>query len=76
MKLCFDENFDRLERCGELAEKKGCTIAQIALAYIMNVGLNVFPIVGAANSTELQSSIDALDVVLTPDEAAWLDLRV
>lgn len=73
--FCFDENFDRLERCGELAKKKGCTIAQIALAYIVNVGLNVFPIIGAANSSELQSSIDCLDIVLTPEEAAWLDLR-
>lgn len=74
--FCFDENFDRLDRCRELAEKKNCTVAQIALAYIMNSGLNVFPIVGAANREELQSSIDSLDIMLTEEEAAWLDLRV
>lgn len=73
--FCFDENFDRLDRCAELAAKKGCTIPQIALAYIMNAGLNVFPIVGAANAEELQSSAKALDISLTPEEAKYLDLE-
>ena len=72
--FCFDENFTRLERCAELAEKKGCTIPQIAMAYILNAGLDVYPIVGAANKEELQSSIDALDIVLSPEEEKWLDL--
>lgn len=73
--FCFDENFIRLERCAEMAKKKGCTVAQIALSYIMNVGLNVFPIVGAANREELQSSIESLDIELTAEETAWLNLE-
>ena len=73
--FCFDENFTRLERCAQLAEEKGCTIPQIAMAYILNAGLEVYPIVGAANKEELQSSIDALDIVLSPEEEKWLDLR-
>jgi aryl-alcohol dehydrogenase-like predicted oxidoreductase len=73
--FCFDENFDRLDRCRELAEKKGCSIPQIALAYIMNAGLNVWPIVGAANASELQSSAGSLDVKLSPDEVKYLDLE-
>lgn len=73
--FCFDENFDRLERCVELSEKKGCTVAQIALAYILNVGLNVFPIVGVANAEELKNSIDALEITLTREETAWLNLE-
>lgn len=73
--FCFEENFQRLDRCRELAEKKGVTIPQIAMAYVLNSGLNVFPITGAANEAELQSSIDALDLVLIPEEVKWLDLR-
>ena len=73
--FCFDENFTRLERCAQLAEEKGCTIPQIAMAYILNAGLDVYPIVGAANKEELQSSIDALDIILSPEEEKWLDLR-
>ncbi len=73
--FCFDENFTRLERCQALAEEKGCTIPQIALSWVVNSGLNVFPITGASTEAELQSSIAALDVALTPEEARWLDLR-
>lgn len=73
--FCFDENFDRLDRCKELAERKDCTIPQIALSYIMNAGLNVYPIIGAANAQEVQSSAKALDITLTPDEVRYLDLE-
>ena len=73
--FCFEENFRRLDRCRELAQRKGVTIPQIALAYVVQSGMNVFPITGASNEAELQSSIDALYVDLTPEEVLWLDLR-
>lgn len=72
---CGDSNFTRLERAEELAKEKGVSIPQVALAFILCGKMDVFPIVGAANKEELESSIGALDVKLTQAEVDWLDLK-
>jgi aryl-alcohol dehydrogenase-like predicted oxidoreductase len=69
----YDINFDRVERARELAVKKGVTVAQIGLAFLLNQPLRVFPIVGAETEEELRSAAAALDIVLTKEECAWLD---
>lgn len=71
---CCDSNFTRLERAEELAQKYGATVPQIALAFTMSSGLNVYPIVGAMNRQEMQNNVDALKVKLTQDELDYLDL--
>lgn len=71
---CCDANFTRLERTEELAKKYGASVPQIALAFILNSGLNVYPIVGAMNKAEMQDNIDALSIKLTADEIKYLDL--
>jgi aryl-alcohol dehydrogenase-like predicted oxidoreductase len=73
---CVEPNFKRLDRCKILAEEKGCTIAQIALAFIINSKMNVFPVSGTANRTELLSTLAATKIVLTEKEHDWLDLKV
>ena len=45
------------------------------MAFILNSGMNVFPIIGAENREEMLSSIGALDVKLTQAEVDWLDLK-
>lgn len=72
---CGDENFTRLERCAEIAGQRGCEIPQVAIAFILDGSMNVFPIIGAANRSEIESSIGALNVKLTPAEVAYLDLK-
>lgn len=72
---CGDENFTRLERCSEIAKQRGCEIPQVAIAFILDCPMNVYPIIGAANKAEMESSIGALNVKLTPAEVAYLDLK-
>jgi len=72
---CTDANFTRLERATELAKEKGCTVAQIAISFIVNGKMNVFPISGVANREELQSNIEAVEIKLTQKELDWLDLK-
>jgi aryl-alcohol dehydrogenase-like predicted oxidoreductase len=38
-------------------------------------GLNVCPIVGAANGDEFKENVDAFDLALGEEERAWLDLE-
>lgn len=72
---CYPVNFQRLARVEELAQEKGVSVPQIAIAYILDSPLNVFPLVASYNETEMKDNLKAFDVKLTPEEWAWLDLR-
>ncbi|MBN1674945.1 MAG: aldo/keto reductase [Kiritimatiellae bacterium] len=72
---CHEVNFRRLDRVRELAQAKGVSVAQLALAYVFSQPLNAFALVGAASREECAANAAALDVALTPAECAWVDLR-
>ena len=69
------DNFERLDRAKELADQKGLSLPQIALAYVFNYPLDIYALVGSATPGEIASNIEALNVTLTPGEMAYLDLR-
>ena len=72
---CYEDNFKRLDRARTLAEKKGLTIPQVALAYVLNQPLAIFALVGCQNGAEFRANAEASILRLSPDELAWLDLR-
>lgn len=72
---CHEVNFQRLDRTQVMAREKGVTVAQVALAYVMNQPLNIFALVGAATPGELRANVAAAELKLTDEELAWLDLR-
>ncbi len=71
---CYEGNFRRLDRAVTLAESKGLTLPQVALAYVISYPLNVFALVGCRNGAEFEANVAALDVRLTAEEIAWLEL--
>jgi aryl-alcohol dehydrogenase-like predicted oxidoreductase len=73
--FCGDSNFTRLERAAVIAAEKGVDIPQVALAYILNDEMDVYPVVGAENKAEILSCTRSLSVRLTPSERAWLNLE-
>jgi aryl-alcohol dehydrogenase-like predicted oxidoreductase len=70
-----EDNFKRLDRAEELAKERGMTTAQIAMAYILNQPVDVFPLVGCRTPAEFAENAAALGTKLTPAEVAWLDLE-
>jgi aryl-alcohol dehydrogenase-like predicted oxidoreductase len=72
---CYEDNFRRLDRAAFLAEAKGLTLSQVALAYVMNQPLNIFALVGCRTGAEFENNVVALDVQLTAEEIAWLELK-
>jgi aryl-alcohol dehydrogenase-like predicted oxidoreductase len=56
-----------------MAEKKGCTASQLALAWVLAQGEDVVPIPGTKRFEYLEENLGALDVRLTPDDLALLD---
>jgi aryl-alcohol dehydrogenase-like predicted oxidoreductase len=73
---CHEANFARLDRARELARKKGVTVAQLGLAFVLNSPMNTFALVGAQNREECEACIGALDIELSVSELGWLDLGV
>lgn len=70
-----DDNFQRKERAIELAKKRGVDPINIALAYVLEQPFPVFALVGPRTIGELRSSIRSLEIKLSPEELAWLDLQ-
>jgi aryl-alcohol dehydrogenase-like predicted oxidoreductase len=67
-----DDNFQRLARCNELAEKRGLHPVTVALAYVLHQPFPVFCLVGPETIDETRGSMAALDVELTAEEVRWL----
>ncbi len=65
-------NFGRRARAGELAARKGTTMAAIALAYTLAQDFTLLPLIGPVTLDELRTSLTVLDTRLTPAEAEWL----
>jgi aryl-alcohol dehydrogenase-like predicted oxidoreductase len=70
----FPENFGRnlelLDAFGALADRAGCTMGQLALAWLLHVDDNVIPIPGTTNPAHLRENIGALNVSLDDDTVA------
>jgi aryl-alcohol dehydrogenase-like predicted oxidoreductase len=56
-----------------LLQKKGCTPAQLALAWLLAQGEDIVPIPGTKRRRYLEENVGALDVRLTPEELAKID---
>lgn len=68
-------NWERLHRAQTLAEQKGVTSNQIALAYLLHQPFPIFPLIGPRSVEELESSLPALDITLTEAELRRLNLE-
>ncbi len=69
----FVKNLELVERVKEIAMKKGITPSQLALAWVLAQGSDVVPIPGTKKIKYLDENIDALDVVLSPDDLQSID---
>jgi aryl-alcohol dehydrogenase-like predicted oxidoreductase len=69
----LERNQQLVERVKALAERKGVTPAQLALAWVLSRGDDVVPIPGTKRRTYLEQNAAAGDVELSADELAELD---
>ena len=65
-----------MEKVRELADEKGCTPGQLALAWVLAQGEDVAPIPGTKRVKYLEENVGALDVTLTDDELKALETAV
>ena len=69
------ENFERLKRTQAVAERKGCTAAQLALSWLLHHELKPYAIVTTTSIERMKQNLDAFNISLTEDEASYIDLR-
>jgi aryl-alcohol dehydrogenase-like predicted oxidoreductase len=69
----FAKNLELVDRVEQLAESKGCTPAQLALAWVMAQGPDVVPIPGTRQRSRLEENAAAVEVSLTESELAKID---
>ena len=69
----FAKNLELVDRVKEIAEKKGVTPSQLALAWVLAQGNDVVPIPGTKKITYLDENIAALDVELSREDLALID---
>lgn len=68
-----EANFERRDRAVQLAKELGRSPIHIALAFVLAQPFPVVPLIGPRSLAELEDSLSALDIRLTPEQASWLD---
>jgi aryl-alcohol dehydrogenase-like predicted oxidoreductase len=69
----FEKNLELVERVKEIADEKGATPGQLALAWVLSRGEDIVPIPGTTKVKNLEENVAAADIELTGDELARLD---
>lgn len=69
----LSRNLALVEQMEQFAAKKGCTPAQLALAWLLARGEDIVPIPGTRRVQRLEENLRALEVELTPEDMQRLD---
>ncbi|HEY9842680.1 MAG: aldo/keto reductase [Candidatus Sericytochromatia bacterium] len=69
----LQRNLAQVEKLTQIAETKGCSTAQLAIAWVLHQGQDIVPLIGTSKRRRLQENLGALDISLSPADLAELD---
>jgi len=69
----FQRNLELVERVKEIADEKGATPGQLALAWVMHQGDDVVPIPGTKHVRYLEENVMAAEIQLSDEDLSRLD---
>ena len=72
----LDHNKALVQRVQDIAKQKHCTVAQLAIAWVLAQGDDVIPIPGTKQKARLLENLGALNVRLTPADIAAISSAV
>ena len=70
------QNLTLVERIEKIAAEKGCTAAQLALAWVLAQGTDIVPIAGTKRRTYLDENAEAVRITLTPADLARINREI
>jgi aryl-alcohol dehydrogenase-like predicted oxidoreductase len=72
----LDRNLELADALARVAEAKGATAAQAAIAWVLSRGEDIVPLVGARRRDRLTEALGALTLELTADDLATIEAAV
>ncbi|MGZ3496897.1 MAG: aldo/keto reductase [Vulcanimicrobiaceae bacterium] len=72
----LDKNLELVDRLRAIANRKGISVAQLAVAWVLAQGDDVVPVIGARNREQLAESLGALDVALSAADLTEIEQAV
>ncbi|HEY3519828.1 MAG TPA: aldo/keto reductase [Rhodanobacteraceae bacterium] len=72
----LQHNLALVEQLRAIAETRGVSVAQLAIAWVLARGEDIVPLVGARTRTRLQEALGALEITLSEDELAAIERAV
>ena len=72
----FAKNLELVDRVREIAQRKGITPAQLALAWVLSKGDDIVPIVGTTKVARMEENVESLGVRLSAEEIAEIEAAV
>lgn len=72
----LEHNLALVEALRAIAEAKGVTVAQIAIAWVLARGEDIVPLIGARRRERLSEALGALNVTLSADDLARIEQAV
>ena len=70
----FAQNFEIVDAVTKIANEKGVTTAQLAIAWVLAKGEDIAPIPGTRKISRLEENLASLDIKLTPADIEALDI--
>ncbi|GAA2161370.1 hypothetical protein GCM10009727_75630 [Actinomadura napierensis] len=71
-----EHNLALTDALRRVAESKGCTVAQLAIAWVAAQGQDIVPLVGARTRARLSEALPAADLILSADDLAEIEKAV
>ena len=69
----IDRNLSLVETLREIAQAKGMSVAELAIAWVMSRGSDIVPLIGARRRRQLAEAVKALAARLTAEDLAEIE---
>lgn len=72
----LDKNLALVKALREIAEEKQTNVAQLAIAWVLSLGEDVIPLIGARKRSQLQDALSAVGLQLSPSDLERIEAAV
>ncbi len=69
----IERNLQLVDALRQIADERGASVAQVAIAWVLSRGDDIVPVIGARRRDRLQEALGALDVTLDDDALARIE---
>jgi aryl-alcohol dehydrogenase-like predicted oxidoreductase len=72
----LEKNLVLIEALRKIADKKQTSVSQLAIAWVLSQGKDIVPVIGSRTPLQLQSTLGAMDVQLSPADIIDIEAAV